>query len=753
MSFSLHTILPELRGAVEAGADYPADGETLSPAQRAEVMQPIYERGDRLVTRFVLLHALIAIGLATFYQTWLATGVITACAVAMFMLAVTLLPRSFVTRCLAGISLQMFVALHIYQMHGLGEMHFFFFTAFTMLIVYQDWKCMWPGALSLIAQHTGFALLHNAGAPAGTYFFEPGYVGFTRLAMHFAIALSQVGICGYWAFLLYEQTLASAVRNISLRELGSEIRRSERKFRALIAHAPDIITVADANGFIRYESPAVERVLGYHADELLGQSIFEHVHPDDRARVALAFTERLAAGKDGGTPSEFRYRHQDGSWRTLQAVGSAVDNAVGGMVINSRDVTERRQAEEAMRLAKEEAERANNAKSEFLSRMSHELRTPLNAILGFGQLLEISELEASTLESVRHIMRGGRHLLNLIDEVLAISRIEAGRLTFSLEPVGVVGVVQECLSLVSHQAAEREVRCVNHCTAVEATGLHLQADHQRLRQVLLNFLSNAVKYNRSGGTVTISCQGVPGCKADDTRPEEYIPGLAATRRLRLQVADTGYGLEPDEIKRLFVPFDRIGAEYSHTEGTGLGLALSKGLVEAMGGSIGVDSIPNEGSIFWLELPLAEEPLAYARTQVTAVGLLGTSECSRGSVLYVEDNLPNLRLVEMIFKARPGLELLSAQQGLLGLEIARNQKPDLILLDLHLPDLPGWEVLARLKASEPTRDIPVVVISADATSKQVKRLMALGAKDYLTKPIDVPQLIETLDRHVPAGQLS
>ena len=173
----------------------------------------------------------------------------------------------------------------------------------------------------------------------------------------------------------------------------------------------------------------------------------------------------------------------------------------------------------------------------------------------------------------------------------------------------------------------------------------------------------------------------------------------------------------------------------------------------MGGSIGLDSVPNEGSVFWLELPLAEEPLAHARAQATTAGLLGVSECHRGSVLYVEDNLPNLRLVEMIFEARPGFELLSAQQGLLGLEIARSRKPDLILLDLHLPDLPGWEVLARLKASELTRDIPVVVISADATPKQVKRLMALGAEDYLTKPIDVPKLIGTLDRHMPTCQLS
>ena len=233
--------------------------------------------------------------------------------------------------------------------------------------------------------------------------------------------------------------------------------------------------------------------------------------------------------------------------------------------------------------------------------------------------------------------------------------------------------------------------------------------------MLLNFLSNAVKYNRVSGTITVSCQEVPE------------PGATGTRRLRLRVTDTGYGLEPDEIKRLFTPFDRLGEEFTRTEGTGLGLTLSKDLTEAMGGAVGVDSVLGEGSTFWLELPAAEPPLALVDVHTAAIDTPELSERYRGLVLYIEDNLSNLHLIEMLFGKRPGFDLLSAQQGLLGLEMARSRRPDLVLLDLHLPDVPGAEVLARLKADELTRDIPVVVISADATPKQLARLIAAGAR--------------------------
>ena len=313
-------------------------------------------------------------------------------------------------------------------------------------------------------------------------------------------------------------------------------------------------------------------------------------------------------------------------------------------------------------------------------------------------------------------------------------------MSLSLEPVAVGEMVAECLSLVSRLAADRQVACEDLCTACGMeTGRYVQADRQRLRQVLLNLLSNAVKYNREGGRVTLSCRELPAS------------GAGEPRRLRLEVADTGVGMTAEQIGRLFTPFERLGAERTAVEGTGLGLALSKGLAEAMAGRIGADSVPGEGSTFWLELPLARDPAEALNGGGMALPGLGADwDQYAGMVLYVEDNLSNLRLIEMLLDGRPGLQLLSAQQGTLGLEIARARQPDLILLDLHLPDLPGWEVLQALQEDPATRAIPVVVISADATPGRVERLRAAGAREYLTKPIDVPTLLRVLRQYLRAG---
>ncbi len=413
-----------------------------------------------------------------------------------------------------------------------------------------------------------------------------------------------------------------------------------------------------------------------------------------------------------------------------------------GVIGIAREITEQRRAAEALRAAKEEAEKANLAKSEFLSRMSHELRTPLNAILGFGQLLEISDLGDRSAEGVTHILKAGRHLLGLIDEVLSISRIEAGAMNLSMEPVALAEITTECVNLVSRAAADRRMTCEDRCAeGVGADGgAHVLADRQRLRQVLLNLLSNAVKYNRPGGRVTLDCRALD-------------PGADGQRRLRLEVTDTGAGLTAEEIGRLFTPFERLGAERSMTEGTGLGLALSKGLVEAMGGRIGVDSLPGEGSTFWLELAQARHPLEAMDGGAGAGPGDEGADDSLGTVLYVEDNVSNLRLIEMVLDQTPGIALLSAQQGLLGLEIARARRPDLILLDLHLPDLPGWEVLTMLQDDPATRDIPTVVISADATPGRIERLRAAGAVDYLTKPIDVPKLLGVLHQYLRTGKMA
>ncbi len=376
---------------------------------------------------------------------------------------------------------------------------------------------------------------------------------------------------------------------------------------------------------------------------------------------------------------------------------------------------------EERRRAEARAETANRAKSEFLSRMSHELRTPLNAVIGFGQLLEMEELTPDQRDGVERIVHAGRHLLSLINEVLEISRIEAGRLAMSLEPVPVGETVESAVSLVRPLAAHRAIEVELGLPADER---YVVADRQRLQQVLLNFLSNAVKYNREGGRITVACAAL------------------ADGRLRIGVTDTGPGLGPAELARLFTPFDRLGAETSGVEGTGLGLTLSKRFVEAMGGRVHVESAVGVGSTFAVELAAATAP---DQDLHEAVLPAPATAATAGTVLYVEDNLANVRLVERVLQRRPRIILLPAAQGRLGLDLAREHRPDLILLDSHLPDVPGAEVLRRLREEPRTARIPVVMVSADATPGEIRRLLEAGAEAYLTKPLDVRQFLDVVDR--------
>jgi signal transduction histidine kinase/ActR/RegA family two-component response regulator len=379
--------------------------------------------------------------------------------------------------------------------------------------------------------------------------------------------------------------------------------------------------------------------------------------------------------------------------------------------------------------ARKEADRANRAKSEFLSRMSHELRTPLNGIIGFGQLLQMDSLPPDQAEAVHHIVRAGRHLLDLINEVLDIARVEAGALRISVEPVVVAEVVAETLDLIRPLAAERGVNV--KLTPAAGCQEYVAADRQRFKQVLLNIVSNAIKYNVEGGRVMLSCE--------TSSPDEIV----------IRVEDTGLGIAEDKLDRVFVPFDRAGAEQSEIEGTGLGLALSKALVEQMGGRIWVKSTVGKGSTFGLSLKRssapAEQPIASNQEDFPEPSVLSASH----RVLCIEDNPANLKLIDRIMKRySPNVELLSAMQGGMGLELARTQEIDLILLDLHLPDIPGEEVLRHLQEDVRTRSIPTIILTADAVGRRAERLLQAGAAAYLTKPIDVPRLLAVLKEALP-----
>ena len=541
------------------------------------------------------------------------------------------------------------------------------------------------------------------------------------------------------------------------------LRASEASYRAIFDLSNDAIFVHDpATGQVVDVNRKAYEEHGYTREELASLPLGALSAEDEgfTAERLRAYFERAALGEP--QRFEWRERTRDGRrpWKevTLRLV---VINGRDRLLATARDITEQRSAAEAVRRAQEDlerrvvertaelarvneelqraigeaqdarrsAEQANRAKSEFLSRMSHELRTPMNSILGFAQLLARKELAQDQRRGVDHILKAGRHLLNLINEVLDIARIETDRQTFSLEPVPVGATLRETLSLVRPLAAQRD--CTILDDGVTCTDFHVQADRQRLTQVLLNLLSNAVKYNRPGGIVRVDCD---------------LSSSGVGQMVRIHVHDTGRGITASKLQHLFVPFERLGAEQSDVEGTGLGLALSRRLAEAMGGRIEVQSTPDVGSRFTVVLPLAESPLQRLGSQPERPGNGRPAPANRpAKLLYIEDNLANLSLVETLFAARPGLTLIPALQGQLGLDLAWEHGPDLILLDVHLPDMPGDEVLGRLRADARTATTPVIVISADAMPSRSERLLKRGAQAYLTKPLDVDEFLETVDR--------
>lgn len=375
--------------------------------------------------------------------------------------------------------------------------------------------------------------------------------------------------------------------------------------------------------------------------------------------------------------------------------------------------------------ARDEAQRANEAKSEFLSRMSHELRTPLNAILGFGQLLELDATGPRQTENVREILHAGHHLLELINDVLDLARVEAGRLNISREPVPLIALIEECVTMTRPLARPRGICFLE---LGEDCGEHVLADRVRLKQVLLNLLSNAVKYNRDQGEVSIAC-------------------LHDGDNIEIRISDTGPGLSPEQQTCLFTAFERLDADKTSIEGTGIGLALSRRLTELMQGEIGVTSKPGQGSTFWVRLPAVEvhredtpSDGADPEWQAPSPSLL-----SRREVLCIEDNPANLRLMERIFSRRRDLHLLSASSPNLGLELAVARRPALVLLDINLPDMDGYEVMKCLRESAATRHIPVVAISANAMPKDLARGKAAGFVEYFTKPLEVDRLLQAIDR--------
>jgi signal transduction histidine kinase/ActR/RegA family two-component response regulator len=377
--------------------------------------------------------------------------------------------------------------------------------------------------------------------------------------------------------------------------------------------------------------------------------------------------------------------------------------------------------------ANDELRSASRAKSEFIAAMSHELRTPLNAVLGFAQLLDLSdEHPLAGRDEIQHILQAGRHLEELTDQVLDIARIETGHLDLEPTPTAWAEAASEAISLVEPLAAERGITLESRLP--ETPDLLVVADKFRLRQVLLNLLSNAVKYNRDGGSVTVVVLDAPSA-----------PGM-----VRIRVHDTGMGIAADRLDRLFVPFDRLGAETTGTPGAGLGLALTKGLVESMGGAMGVETTAGVGSTFWFDLPTAvlDHP---DRVAVADIALSPEQACRDASVVVIDDNEANLDLLRRVLAMRPGIRVAFARDGVEGLALVSSAPPELVLLDMALPLIGGGEVLRRIKADPATARVSVVVLSGVADAESIRRTRQNGADGYLTKPFDVRELLELIDR--------
>ncbi|MCC5876323.1 MAG: PAS domain S-box protein [Candidatus Sumerlaeia bacterium] len=530
-----------------------------------------------------------------------------------------------------------------------------------------------------------------------------------------------------------DRVVYSITRDVTeTRAAEDALRRSEERLQSIIDHSPTLIVVKDLNRCYQLVNKRWEALFGLKADEVIGRSddelapipgaIKELLNEHEGKVIDEVITQFFDLGVGNETYSASIFPLRD-------CTGTAV-----AICLIATDITERKNAEQVLRLARmeavearEAADRANLAKSEFLSRMSHELRTPLNAILGFSQLLELDDLDEDQRENVAQIHRGGRHLLSLINEVLDISRIESGNLSMSLEPVSLHSVIGECLELMRSLAANRNVSLGIGKGGIDTdVQLHVLADHQRLKQILLNLLSNAIKYNIEGGSVTVTLNPIPG-------------GMH-----RISIADSGPGIPEELHTRLFVPFDRLGAEQTLVEGTGLGLPLSKRLAEVMEGNLSMVSKVGTGTVFHLDLK--DTPSQAVDTQFDPeIPAVTETSGLYGKVLYIEDNLSNLRLVELILRRCPGVELISSMQGRLGFDLAIEHQPDLVFLDLHLPDVHGSEILAGLKDDPATAGIPVVILSADATPGQIDRLLESGAADFITKPIDIVRFLGVLDR--------
>jgi len=548
-----------------------------------------------------------------------------------------------------------------------------------------------------------------------------------------ALRDDQGAIIGY----LLIGTDNSARKQVEAEQMKLDQRLRDQQFytRSLIESNIDAIMTTDPAGIITDVNKQMEALTGCTRDELIGAPFKNYFTDPGRAEAAI----KLVLREKKLTNYELTACARDGKTTVVSYNATTFydrDRRLQGVFAAARDVSERKLLDQALqeqnvelKRARAAAEKANLAKSDFLSSMSHELRSPLNAILGFAQLISSDSPPPTPAQtaSIDQILHAGWYLLELINEILDLAQIESGRLALSREPTSLSEVMSECQAMIEPQGQKRGIKMTFPQFDVPC---FVDADRTRLKQILINLLSNAIKYNQANGTVVVeaACTG--------STPE----------RIRVSVKDTGAGLTPDMLMQLFQPFNRLGRERTSEEGTGIGLVMSKRLVELMGGEIGVESTVGLGSVFWFELNAAEAPqLPVDRGELAANP---QTQDKRGAplrtLLYVEDNPANLKLIEQLIARRPDMRLLSASDGNLGIQLARANQPEVILMDINLPGISGIEALRILREDSATAHIPVVALSANAMPRDIEKGLQAGFFRYLTKPIKVNEFMHTLD---------